>query len=402
MTNTDRLEAIYLSVWKDKIKYPFCALYNPPNNKANYDILPNETDCILFGDFNSPSTRWNYKKTTSVGQHLEDYIDTSPFDQITSSDPQDFTFLSPTGSKTNPDLILAHSNISKFVSQRSLTLLKTHGHKVIAFEINKKQLIQTKKTSYMSWNLNKANWDHYKQLSNEKFQYDFINGNSDASEKRIKSAFIQCAKESIPRGKINNYKPYWNANLDKLTKERDEAIKNLESDWTIDKHYILEECQKKLEKELIESKKTRFDEYITSMDYRTNCKFTHKKVSSFNENLNERSNEAIEQNGKLLTSNAMKAKCFVKHYTKVSSGSSKIDKIKKPSEIHNFTFNEFEEAVKELDMEKAPGDDHNITRIYCQSRSESSISAFNIFQFCITQWYSSLMEKSNYHPNFKA
>lgn len=132
------LEAIYLSVCKDEIKYPFRALNNPPNNKANYNILPIEEDCILFGDFNSPCTRWKYKTTTSVGQHLEDFIDTSPFDQIESSNTENFTFLSPTGSKTNPDLIYAHSSTNKFVTQKSLTLLKSHGHKVIAFEINKR------------------------------------------------------------------------------------------------------------------------------------------------------------------------------------------------------------------------------------------------------------------------
>lgn len=149
-----------------------------------------------------------------------------------------------------------------------MKMLCSHGHKVIGIEINKSQIVPPAKTSYMSWNTKKADWIKYSSLSGQRFHDNLIDGNSDSSEKRIRSAIFSCAKESIPRGKIIDYKPYWNDVLAKLTKERDEAGRNLESNWSIQKFYLLENCQKLLEEELIISKKLRFDEYVTSLDYR--------------------------------------------------------------------------------------------------------------------------------------
>lgn len=109
MSNADRMEAIHIDVWKNNEKFPCTAIYNPPNNKANFDLLPTEQNCILFGDFNSPSQGWNYKTTSTIGKHTEDFIDVSPFNVINTSSRNDFTHLSPNASTTNPDLILAHS-----------------------------------------------------------------------------------------------------------------------------------------------------------------------------------------------------------------------------------------------------------------------------------------------------
>lgn len=59
-------------------------------------------ECIVFGDFYSPSFRWNDKKPTSVGQNLEDFIDTLSLDQIQVKNENDCT---------NSDLVLAHTNV---------------------------------------------------------------------------------------------------------------------------------------------------------------------------------------------------------------------------------------------------------------------------------------------------
>lgn len=77
-----------------------------------------------------------------------------------------------------------------------------------------------------------------------------------------------------------------------------------------------------------------------------------------NETLQERSNEAIQNEGKLLTSNKAKAKAFQKHYLKVSSGASKIKKINHINRnIDPFAFEEFEDAARTIDKQKAPGPD---------------------------------------------
>lgn len=123
MSNANTMEAILIVVWKNGVKFPCTAVYNPPRNIANFDLIEIEDDCLIFGDFNCPSERWNYKKTLPAGKNLEDFIDTHPINHVNSNKSNDYTFLSPSGSKTNPDLVLAHTNVKKYVIQKPIALL---------------------------------------------------------------------------------------------------------------------------------------------------------------------------------------------------------------------------------------------------------------------------------------
>lgn len=97
MTNAHRLEAVSIEVWKNKIKIPCIAVYNSPKNTGCYDVLPCEEKCSIFGDFNSPSTRWGYNSTTSAGRNAEDFVDSNPIERIPSTKPNDFTFINTRG-----------------------------------------------------------------------------------------------------------------------------------------------------------------------------------------------------------------------------------------------------------------------------------------------------------------
>ena len=62
----------------------------------------------------------------------------------------------------------------------------------------------------MSWNLRKADWKSFKNLSTAQINDQLIEKNNDKTEKNIRNAIIGCAKKSIPRGKNSYYKPFWN------------------------------------------------------------------------------------------------------------------------------------------------------------------------------------------------
>ena len=83
-----------------------------------------------------------------------------------------------------------------------------------------------------------------------------------------------------------------------------------------------------------------------------------------NEDISERTNEVIEQNGRMLTSNKQKAKAFLKHYTKISSGKGNILKLEGKRKISEFTLEEFQEATKNLSNEKSPGPDGILTQLF--------------------------------------
>lgn len=138
---------------------------------------------------------------------------------------------------------------------------------------------------------------------------------------------ISCAKKSIPRGQVVDYKPFWNEKLEALTTKRNDATKLLENTSSPENKQHLNNTQDELETEIKKSKKDRFEDDLKHLDYRTNASHTHRRISTINEKILQRSNEAIKHNNKLLTSNKTKCKQFLKHYVKVSNENSKIRKI---------------------------------------------------------------------------
>lgn len=68
---------------------------------------------------------------------------------------------------------------------------------------------------------------------------------------------------------------------------RNEAVKALEENQE-----YLKNCQKELEKEIQHSKKCRFEDDLETLNFRTNASHTHRRISTINEKIQERSNEA--------------------------------------------------------------------------------------------------------------
>ena len=54
------------------------------------------------------------------------------------------------------------------------------------------------------------------------------NMNVDSLNDHITSTILEAAKQSIPRGCRAIYKPFWNENLEKARKAKNEARENLE------------------------------------------------------------------------------------------------------------------------------------------------------------------------------
>lgn len=100
----------------------------------------------------------------------------------------------------------------------------------------------------------KSNWESFTSLSKIRLRHSQITKNSDVAEKNVRNAILSCAKKSIPRDKITDYKPYWSQRFVELTAVRNEAVKSLEDNWSTHKQQCLTNCQKELEKEIKHSK----------------------------------------------------------------------------------------------------------------------------------------------------
>lgn len=307
MNQIDHLEAVSLSVWKDKQEFNSIILYNPPNNKANFEAIPLNQDCVWIGDFNSPSPRWGYKQSTSSGKNLEDFLDSS------------------------------------------------NDHKVLSIVLVKDSVEMKERKTFTSWNLKKSNWNLYRDLTDANLNGLFFSENINFAEEILREKLLKCAKQSIPRGKIFDYNPFWSPILSELTTLRDEALHDLENCFSVERSIELKKRQANLLREINSSKNFKFLEKLESLNFVNNASHSHKLISQMNETHSEKSNEALIVNDNILTSNAKKAKAFAKYFAKVSSKKSKFPKISRNQKVISFSLRELTNAVDSLEHGKAPG-----------------------------------------------
>uniref|UniRef100_A0A6P7FPK9 Uncharacterized protein LOC114329875 n=1 Tax=Diabrotica virgifera virgifera TaxID=50390 RepID=A0A6P7FPK9_DIAVI len=129
MQDRDKLETFQVEVWKNSKPVTLFLLYNPPDNIPALELVEQQIQpsTIIIGDFNSPSTRWGYSRTTNVGKHLEDFLDNNYLD-VLNTPP---TFLSFRGSQTRPDLVVTHPHITEKTSVTLLDDAAGCGHRTL-------------------------------------------------------------------------------------------------------------------------------------------------------------------------------------------------------------------------------------------------------------------------------
>jgi hypothetical protein len=68
----------------------------------------------------------------------------------------------------------------------------------------------------------------------------YLNKGGIEYSERINSIIIQAATKHIPRGKVKNYKPYWNTKLDRLVKEKNRVFHEMETETDPEEKKIIE------------------------------------------------------------------------------------------------------------------------------------------------------------------
>lgn len=205
----NKFEAVELSLWKDNIRTKLIFVYNPPGNHPLTQILENEFDknTIIIGDFNSHSPRWGYKDVNPQGKIMEDFLDSSATTLIQGTG---HTFLSYKGEMTNPDLAIAHTNIAPTTFLDLLESCSGHGHRILCLRrFPRVRYQRLNMNSLPKWNFRKADWTRFSELTDLLLTPDLISEtNPYKSYSAISEAIRLCALETIPRGRVKNYKPF--------------------------------------------------------------------------------------------------------------------------------------------------------------------------------------------------
>ena len=180
-------------------------------------------------------------------------------------------------------------------------------------------------------------------------------------------------------------------------------LKNLtlDSQWSVVNKNHLVKCQNELDEELLSAKEKKFLNELENLDYRFASSSTHKKISTMNENIFERSNSVLFQGDKIISDNKKKAQAFVKHFSKVSSGSTKMIAIRNDEETEPFSLEDLQEAVSSMDYYKAPGPDG----IFVEFIKHLHINAANImlifFNYILKNGIPAIWRKATIVPILK-
>nr|CDS31997.1 hypothetical protein HmN_000397500 [Hymenolepis microstoma]CUU97691.1 hypothetical transcript [Hymenolepis microstoma] len=108
-------------------------VYNPPQNRPNFDLLNISYKTIVLEDFNAHSTRWGYRNRNTAGKEIEDILNSSPLELIYSEE-NPATYLHYSGTRTTSNLLLISSDISD-ITQREIIDDPGSGHKPVIASI---------------------------------------------------------------------------------------------------------------------------------------------------------------------------------------------------------------------------------------------------------------------------
>ncbi|GFR12480.1 hypothetical protein TNCT_374031 [Trichonephila clavata] len=142
--------------------------------------------------------------------------------------------------------------------------------------------------------------------------------NFEYSSRIFTLAVLKCASLCVPGGQQKKYTPFWNENLQKLNKDRDEARERARNTRLSKDCIALRKAQAILEKSIIEAKHSTYKSFLEKLDFRRDGMKAHKFLSQLN-NKKILRNEPIKKDSKEFTTDKDIPSTFCGHYARVSN-----------------------------------------------------------------------------------
>ena len=206
----DDIDIQEISVWFGNEKFNIYNVYCPPLSKVDFSLRESVfSKTIVAGDFNAHLPALGYDNFNHRGYNIEDILNSSNLylHQDLTTEPTLLHRRHCTSSR--PDLTITSSDICE---RTSIKVLEGIGsdHKPIQTEITTRQRTsKLKKGRKCLWNFRKANWNKFKDQTDEKFSEIPAGKSIEETYSLITSAILESAKSSIPKGNRKRYSPFW-------------------------------------------------------------------------------------------------------------------------------------------------------------------------------------------------
>jgi len=322
--------------------------------------------------------------------------------------------------QSTPDLLLVSSDISAN-TKRIILDDPGSGHKPVIAKITLTQQ-QRAPDPYIrtSWNIKKPNWGNFTDMLETNLHQERIDfsHHPDKIGKVINSIIISCAKACIPRGRVKSYKCFWIDDLETLKNQREYLRTRAEHTGKIEDAQAWRRQTAILRREITESKRKSFKNFISHIDYQEDNQKTYKylariqndtpycnKVPIYESNAVVTSDRGIANTFACTFSRAQKRGTYARKRSKLVKGEYKTLKQKSGSAKHAATEDTFDSpisecelqaAIKQLKNRKSPGEDQIHAEFLKHAGKEARTSILRWFQKNLGNRYCALaLEKSN-------
>ena len=291
----------------------------------------------------------------------------------TPTDPP--TFYSRVWKTTStPDIAIATDNIQKITKREASEQLGGSDHKPVILTLAKQVNTSAGKMP-PSWNYKKADWKRFRELTDiysKSITFSKHSVNKNASN--FNSAVLKAAKESIPRGRWHDYKPYWNNTLEKIHKELSEAREEMERNPTPQNVRRHSQLKVDLDKEKQTQTQASWKTKTASLNMERDSQKLWQLTKSLNGDNSERCRTTLQTTNGAVTGKAA-ANVLARVFEEESTASPLADRVKDvrtqtravlqnsatagfdPCMTECLTLRELEEALKKMKQKKAPGPD---------------------------------------------
>ena len=225
-------DAQKVTLWYGGNKITVFNIYCPPSTTLNFlDQTTSFKKTVIAGDLNGHSPLWGYTDRDNTGKKIEELCQSTNLILLQNENSTPTLLHRRHGTLHRPDLSLVSADLENHCREEVLEDISS-DHRPILTKINiTKQAHKKRRTR---WNFKKANWNLFKEKTEESIGCDDLQDmNVDTLNDHITSAILEAAQLSIPRGCRANYKPFWNDKLEKVTRERNEARSKVEKDDSI-------------------------------------------------------------------------------------------------------------------------------------------------------------------------
>ena len=314
------LQAVAVNVTLSK-SITICSLYLPPHCKFSKHDLENLINqlprpYLLLGDFNSHSKLWGCLDTNDKGEIIENFI--AENDLCLFNDKQPTYLHSPTRNYFALDLSICSPNIYLDFDWSVLDDLHGSDH----FPIKIEEITSTNEDHHSRWNLNKANWENFMELCNEKLNPEMFKTADDIQA--FTDTLIHVAEKCIPKSSTRSKRnrPWFNKDVKNSINKRKSALRKFNRQPTKENLIHAKQMRAKARKTIKTAKRTSWQQYVSKLNSRTPAKKIWdmiRKITGKNKN-NKHVN--IKSNGNICSTTKDISNALGENFQKNSSSAN--------------------------------------------------------------------------------